>query len=85
MLKVPFEERNDQCQGIQGYLMILPKWLTAIQLRASKKDNQMELSNIEPDLIIVANILKIITYSNGTKNLTANVKLKPAGQITVDI
>jgi hypothetical protein len=65
--------------------MTLPKWWVDIQLRASKKAKQIELSHVEPDLVIVANILKIITYSNGTKNLTANVKLKPTGQITVDI
>ena len=65
--------------------MALPKWRVAIQLRAGKKDKQMELNHVEPDLVIGANILKIITYSNGTKNLTANVKLKPTGQITVDM
>ncbi len=65
--------------------MNLPKWWFAIQLLAGKKDKQMESSHVEPDLVIVANILKIITYSNGTKILTANVKLKPTGQTTVDI
>jgi len=65
--------------------MALPKWRVAIQLRAGKKDKQMELNHVEPDLVIGANILKIITYSNGTKNLTANVKLKPKGQITIDM
>ena len=65
--------------------MTLPKWRVALQLRAGKKDKQMELNHVEPDLVIGANILKIITYSNGTKNLTANVKLKPKGQITIDM
>jgi hypothetical protein len=69
----------------QGYFMALPKWRVAIQLLAGKKDKQIELSHVEPDLVIGANILKIITYSNGTKHLTANVKLKPKGQITVDL
>ena len=72
-------------KGNQGYFMTLPKWWVAIQLRAGKKDKRTELSHSEPDLVIGANILKIITYSNGTKNLTANVKLKPKGQITIDI
>ena len=65
--------------------MTLPKWRVAIKLPTGKKDKQMKLPHIEPDLIIGANILKIVTCSNGTKNLTANVKLKPKGQITVDI
>jgi len=39
----------------------------------------------ESDLIIGANIHKIITYGNGTKNLTAYIKLKPTRPITVDI
>ena len=65
--------------------MTLPKWWVDIQLRARKKAKQMELSHVEPDLVIGANILKIITYSNGTKILTANVILKPTGQITVDM
>jgi hypothetical protein len=69
----------------QGYFMTLPKWWVAIQLRAGKKDKRTELSHSEPDLVIGANILKIITYSNGTKNLTANVKLKPTGQITIEM
>jgi hypothetical protein len=59
--------------------MTLPKWWVAIQLRTGKKDKQMELPHVEPDLVIGANILKIVTYSNGTKILTANVKLKPTG------
>jgi 5-enolpyruvylshikimate-3-phosphate synthase len=65
--------------------MTLPKWWVAIQLHAGKKDKQMELNHVEPDLVIDANILKIITYSNGTKILTASVKLKPTRQITLDM
>ena len=65
--------------------MTLPKWRVAIKLLAGKKDKQMELPHVEPDLVIGANILKIVTYSNGKKILTANVKLKPTSQITVDM
>ena len=64
--------------------MTLPKWRVAIKLPTDKKDKQMELNHVEPDLVISANILKIVTCSNGTKNLTANVKLKTTGQITID-
>jgi len=65
--------------------MSLPKWRVTAKLLAGKKHKQMELPHVEPDLVIGANILKIITYSNGTKILTANVILKPTGQITVDM
>jgi hypothetical protein len=65
--------------------MSVPKWRVAIKLLARKKDKQMELPHFEPDLVISANILKIVTYGNSIKFLTANVKLKPTGQITVDM
>jgi hypothetical protein len=65
--------------------MTLPKWWVATKFRTGKKDKKMELNQVEPDLVIDANILKIMTHSNSTKILTANVKLKPTGQITVDI
>jgi hypothetical protein len=55
----------------------------------SKKQREKSLRNEpsepEPDLIIAANIQKIITCGNGTKNLTANIKLKPTRPVTVDI
>ena len=38
--------------------MTLPKWRVAIKLPTGKKDKQMKLPHIEPDLIIGANILK---------------------------
>ena len=50
--------------------MTLPKWRVTAKLLAGKKDKQMELPHVEPDLVIGANILKIIAYSNGTKILT---------------
>ena len=57
----------------------------AVELLAGRKQQQTEFAKVEPDLIIGANIQKIITYGNGTKKLTANIKLKPGRPVTVDI
>ena len=37
--------------------MTLPKWRVTAKLLAGKKDKQMELPHVEPDLVIGANIL----------------------------
>jgi hypothetical protein len=69
-------------------IFILVLWINDRKIKKEKQVQGIRLNeNVksESDLKIYSKIEKIITYGNGTKNLTMTIKLVPIRPVTIDI